>query len=88
MLPHPERLQSLALLEPAWAGNWDWSSAYAEHRKHYEKLKALPPKQLMPAFVRLGVRPDVVLPPPEPGSPAAVDGAAARGDPGIPADIR
>ncbi|MEE9095449.1 alpha/beta fold hydrolase [Pseudarthrobacter phenanthrenivorans] len=22
---HTERLRSLALLEPAWAGNWDWS---------------------------------------------------------------
>jgi pimeloyl-ACP methyl ester carboxylesterase len=66
---HPERLQSLTLLEPAWAGNWDWSLAYAEHRKHYEELAALPPEQFMPAFMRLGVRPDVVLPPQEPGPP-------------------
>jgi len=27
---HPGRLLSLALLEPAWAGNWDWSPAHAE----------------------------------------------------------
>lgn len=27
---HPDRLRSLALLEPAWAGNWDWSPAHAE----------------------------------------------------------
>ncbi|MDQ0676122.1 pimeloyl-ACP methyl ester carboxylesterase [Pseudarthrobacter siccitolerans] len=66
---HPERLQSLTLLEPAWAGNWDWSPAYAEHWKHYETLEALPPEQFMPAFMRLGVRPDVVLPPQEPGPP-------------------
>ena len=66
---HPERLQSLTLLESAWAGNWDWSPAYAEHRKHCEKLDELPPEQLMAAFMRLGVRPDVVLPPPEPGPP-------------------
>ena len=66
---HPERLQSLALLEPAWAGNWDWSPGYAEHRKGYRQLEALPPEQFLPAFMRLGVRPDVVLPPPEPGPP-------------------
>ncbi|WP_082874345.1 alpha/beta hydrolase [Arthrobacter sp. OY3WO11] len=61
---HPERLLSLALLEPAWAGSWDWSSAYAEVWKKYGELEALPPEQLLPAFMRLGVKPDVVLPPP------------------------
>ena len=66
---HPERLQSLALLEPAWAGRWDWSHAYAEHQKKFRELAALPPEQFMPAFMRLQVRPDVVLPPPEPGPP-------------------
>lgn len=66
---HPERLQSLAVLEPAWAGNWDWSPAYTEHRKKYETLEVLPPAQVMPAFMRLQVRPDVVLPPPDPGPP-------------------
>jgi pimeloyl-ACP methyl ester carboxylesterase len=66
---HPERLQSLALLEPAWAGNWDWSPAYAEHQKKYGQLQTLPPEQFMPAFMRLGVRADVVLPPQAPGPP-------------------
>ena len=66
---HPDRLQSLALLEPAWAGNWDWSPAYKRHWKQYQELEALPPEQLMPAFMRLQVRPDVVLPPQEPGPP-------------------
>ncbi|MBD1536782.1 alpha/beta hydrolase [Arthrobacter sp. S13_S34] len=66
---HPERLLSLALLEPAWAGTWDWSPAHAEVWKKYEMLETLPPEQLMPAFMRLGVRPDVVLPPPPPGPP-------------------
>ena len=65
----PERLQSLALLEPAWAGNWDWSTAYAEHWERYQLLEALPPEQFMPAFMRLGVRPGVVLAPQEPGPP-------------------
>ena len=66
---HPERLLSLALLEPAWAGNWDWSPAHAELWKAYEQLADLPPEQFMPAFMRLGVKPDVVLPPPPPGPP-------------------
>ncbi|MET3953035.1 alpha/beta hydrolase [Arthrobacter sp. UYEF36] len=61
---HPERLLSLALLEPAWAGNWDWSPAHARLWKQYEELDALPPEQFMPAFMRLGVKPSVVLPPP------------------------
>lgn len=62
---HPERLQSLALLEPAWAGNWDWSHAYTEHRNKYQELEALPPEQLMTAFMTLQVKPDAVLPPQE-----------------------
>jgi len=61
---HPGRLLSLALLEPAWAGSWDWSPAYAEIRKRHEQLETLPPEQFIPAFMRLGVKPDVVLPPP------------------------
>lgn len=66
---HPKSLLSLALLEPAWAGNWDWSPAHAEVWKKYGQLELLPPGQFMPAFMRLGVRPDVVLPPPPPGPP-------------------
>ncbi|MDR6415502.1 alpha/beta hydrolase [Pseudarthrobacter sulfonivorans] len=61
---HPDRLLSLALLEPAWAGNWDWSPAYAEVRKKYDQLETLPPEQFLPAFARLGVKSDVVIPPP------------------------
>jgi pimeloyl-ACP methyl ester carboxylesterase len=66
---HPDRLLSLALLEPAWAGNLDWSPAHAELWKKYEQLETLPAEQFMAAFMRLGVRPDVVLPPPPPGPP-------------------
>lgn len=66
---HPERLLSLTLLEVAWAGNWDWSPAHAELWKQFEQLESLPPEQFMPAFMRLGVKPDVVLPPP-PADPA------------------
>ncbi|MEW1810522.1 alpha/beta hydrolase [Pseudarthrobacter phenanthrenivorans] len=66
---HPERLRSLALLEPAWAGTWDWSPEHAELWKKYEQLNGLPPGEFMAAFTRLGVRDDVVLPPPPPGPP-------------------
>jgi len=66
---HPERLLSLALLEPAWAGSWDWSPAHAAVWKKFGELEALPPDQLLPAFMRLGVKSDVVLPPPPEGPP-------------------
>lgn len=66
---HPDRLLSLTLLEPAWAGNWDWSPEHAELWKKFEALESLPPDQYMHAFERLEVKPDVVLPPPPPGDP-------------------
>lgn len=55
----PERLRSLALLEPAWAGSWGWSPAHTELWKKYESLPDLPPDEFMAQFVRLGVRPGV-----------------------------
>ncbi|MGO4583205.1 alpha/beta fold hydrolase [Arthrobacter sp. 2RAF6] len=66
---HPRRLLSLTLLEPAWAGSWDWSPVHAQLWKEYEALETLPPDQFMAAFMRLGVKPDVVLPPPPEGGP-------------------
>ena len=58
---HPGRLRSLALLEPAWAGSWDWSPAHLELWKKYDALRDLPPGEFMAAFVRLGVRPGVTV---------------------------
>lgn len=66
---HPGRLLSLTLLEAAWAGKWDWSPAHTEIWKQYAQLVSQPPEDFMPAFMRLGVKPDVVLPPPQPGPP-------------------
>lgn len=66
---HPERLLSLTLLEAAWAGNWGWSEAHARVWKQYEALESLPHDQFMAAFMRLGVRPGVELPPPPPAEP-------------------
>ncbi len=62
---HPGRVLSLGLLEPAWAGNWD--DATPEHLRlwqEYSRIGSLPPERFMAAFMRLGVRPEVVLAPP------------------------
>ncbi|MGY3564434.1 alpha/beta fold hydrolase [Sinomonas sp. RB5] len=64
---HPELLQSLALLEPAWAGNWGWSSAHRALWEQYRELDGLGPDEFMARFVRLGVRPGVTAGLPVPG---------------------
>jgi pimeloyl-ACP methyl ester carboxylesterase len=66
---HSERLASLALLEPAWAGRWDLSAAEKAIWREYDRLEALPPDQFMRAFMRLNVTPRVELPPPPSGEP-------------------
>lgn len=64
-----DRLESLALLEPAWAGTWDLSPAEEALWAEQDRLEALPDGQLMPAFMRLGLRPGVPIPVPPPGDP-------------------
>jgi pimeloyl-ACP methyl ester carboxylesterase len=64
---HPERLQSLALLEPAWAGNEGLHPAEEAVRREYKRITDLPPDQMMPAFMRANLRPGVELPSPPPG---------------------
>jgi pimeloyl-ACP methyl ester carboxylesterase len=66
---HPERLLSLALLEPAWAGRWDRSDEELALWQEYDRLEALPPPEFMRAFIRLGVKPEVEVPPPPAGEP-------------------
>ena len=66
---HPERLASLALLEPAWAGRWDLSPSEQGLWLEYDRLEALPPDEFMRAFMRLNVKPGVALPQPPPGDP-------------------
>lgn len=66
---HPDRLLSLALLEPAWAGDWDLSEAERAVWREFEKLDALTPDEFMTAFVRLELRPGVAPPAPPPGPP-------------------
>lgn len=65
---HPQRLSSLALLEPAWAGSWDWSEAHTELWHRYDELPD-DHAAFMSGFMRLGVRPEVTLPSPPPGDP-------------------
>jgi pimeloyl-ACP methyl ester carboxylesterase len=87
----PERLASLALLEPAWAGNWDLSPAEEAIWREFHALEGLAIEQFMPTFMRLGLRPGVPLPEPPPGDPppwmakrpagiVAINRAFKRGD--------
>jgi pimeloyl-ACP methyl ester carboxylesterase len=66
---HPERLRSLALLEPAWAGSEGLDPAEEAVWREYDRIMALPPEEMMPAFVRSNLRPGVEPPPPPPGPP-------------------
>ena len=84
---HPERLSSLALLEPAWAGRWDLSPAEQSVWREYDRLEVLPPDEFMRAFMRLNVRPGVEPPPPALWRPSALDGEASRRDQRIHSDV-
>jgi pimeloyl-ACP methyl ester carboxylesterase len=86
-----ERLASLALLEPAWAGNWDLSAAEKALWVQFDLLEGLPVEQFMSTFMRLGLKPGVPLPAPPPGDPPpwmakrpagirAIQGAFKRSD--------
>ena len=66
---HPDRLLSLALLEPAWAGNWYLSEAERAIWRESEQLDALSADESMAAFVRLQLRPGVTPPAAPPGPP-------------------
>jgi pimeloyl-ACP methyl ester carboxylesterase len=88
---HPGRLASLALLEPAWAGNWDLSPAEKALWVQFDRLEGLQVEQFLPTFMRLGLKPGVPPPAPPPGDPPpwmakrppgirAIQGAFKRGD--------
>ncbi|NVM98136.1 alpha/beta hydrolase [Arthrobacter sp. SDTb3-6] len=64
---HPERLETLGLLEPAWAGNWGWSTAHRALWTKYRALEGLPPEEFMAKFLKLGIRPGVTAGLPVPG---------------------
>jgi pimeloyl-ACP methyl ester carboxylesterase len=64
---HGERLLSLALLEPAWAGN-ERTPAEEALWQHFRALEPLPPDQFMARFIRLQLAAGVE-PPPRPDGP-------------------
>ncbi len=65
---HGGRLLSLALLEPAWAGN-DCAPEEDEIRQRLRALDGLPSDEFMAAFARLQLAPGVEPPPPPEGPP-------------------
>ncbi|HEX4563776.1 MAG TPA: alpha/beta hydrolase [Solirubrobacteraceae bacterium] len=65
----PERLLSLSLIEPAWLGNEGLSPEERAVREEFERIAALGPEEMMPAFVAIQLAPGVAPPPPPPGPP-------------------
>ncbi len=65
---HGRRLLSLALLEPAWAGN-ERTPAEEALMQRFRALEPLPPDLFMARFMRLQLAPGVEPPPPPEGPP-------------------
>ena len=66
---HPERLFSLALIEPAWMGNEGLSPEEQRVRHEIEGVMTLPPEEILPAFVSTQLASGVAPPPTPPGPP-------------------
>jgi len=64
---HPERLLSLALIEPAWMGNDELSAEERTTWRRFDGIVTLPPEQMLPAFVANQLATGVEPPPPPPG---------------------
>ncbi len=56
---HPERAESLALIEPAWIGNEGWTPEEAAYWAEADAAMSLPPAERMGAFLRMLLRPGV-----------------------------
>ena len=65
---YPERLRSLALMEPAWAGREGQTPEEAAVYDRFRVIPELTPDGIMPAFVRTQLA-DGVEPPPPPSGP-------------------
>jgi pimeloyl-ACP methyl ester carboxylesterase len=59
---HPERLRSLALIEPAWIGNEGLTAEMEADLAELQRVVALPPEERMPAFLFWQMRPGVEPP--------------------------
>ena len=66
---HPERLRSLVLMEPAWAGREGQSPEEAAVFDRFRAIPKLRPHEIMPAFIRTQLAPGVEPPAPPPGPP-------------------
>jgi pimeloyl-ACP methyl ester carboxylesterase len=66
---HPDRLLSLALLEPAWAGDWEWTPEHQEFWVAQRRINDLPQEEFLAAFMRLALAPGVEPSQPPPGEP-------------------
>jgi pimeloyl-ACP methyl ester carboxylesterase len=66
---HPDRVLSLALLEPAWIGNEGMSEEERVLWAEFERMSQLPAVEMMPRFARAQLAPGVE-PPPPPAGPA------------------
>lgn len=64
---HPERLLSLALIEPAWMGNDELSHEERAVWDVLDRIAAFPPDQMLPAFVAHQLAAGVEPPQPPPG---------------------
>jgi pimeloyl-ACP methyl ester carboxylesterase len=65
---NPDRVKSLALLEPAWAGNEGLDPREAAKWREADRIAGLPPEE-MPAFMAFQLRDGVEPLPPPPGPP-------------------
>jgi pimeloyl-ACP methyl ester carboxylesterase len=66
---HPDRLLSLALLEPAWMGNEGMSPEEQTIWREFDRIATLPPGEMMAEFVAIQLAPGVEPPPRPPGPP-------------------
>jgi pimeloyl-ACP methyl ester carboxylesterase len=66
---YPERLLSLALIEPAWMGNDELSPEEQALWREFERIATLPDDEMMAAFVAVQLAPGIEPPPPSPGPP-------------------
>jgi len=64
---YPDRVLSLALLEPSWIGNEELSEEERQAWTEFERISGLPPEEMMPRFIRTQLAPGVDPPPPPPG---------------------
>jgi pimeloyl-ACP methyl ester carboxylesterase len=66
---HPERLRSLALMEPAWAGRRGQTPEEAAVFERFRAIPKLPADEVMAAFVRNQLAPGAEPSPPPAGPP-------------------